>query len=295
MTGTADPANPGGNPSAPWYGTPDPLLLGHMQNKGWDKLDAPAAALASAAAHREAQGFIGHPPELTLKLPKDAADEAGWKSVYQKLGAPADPKDYVFEGIDFGDAGVTTAFTDAIRAAAAARNVPKDMAADIAKAAFKFIEDRGKTDDTAASARLVADQKALDDAWGANKAANLLTAKQGASKIAEKIGADGVAKMTAAVDALDGQMGHTAVMEMFLAIGNAMGEGRFVSGDGQGGGGIASREQAFQQRFEKAGIDANGQASGKGDREWITRYRTGGAAELREMRAWNTLITGIVP
>lgn len=295
MTQTTTEANPGGNPppvTPPWYGTPPADILGHLQNKGWHAMEPAAAALAAATSHRELELLRGVPQEQILRLPKDASDEAGWQQVYRRLGAPDKPEGYTFEGVDFGDEALTKSFTDAMRGTAAKFNVPKDMAAEIAKSAFKFIEDRGKAEDTEAAAKLQTEQKTLDDNWGVNKETNLFVAKKAAAALAAKLGPDGPAKVQAALDALDGQIGHAAVMEMMRAVGTAMGEDKFVSG-GSGNPGAMSREQAIARRFELTGIDGEGRMIGKGDKEWMAKLFKGDAAAKRENASLTHLITGI--
>lgn len=279
---------------APWYGaTPDPILLGHMQTKGWDKMPANEAALAAVKAHRDAEQYVGTPADLLLKLPKDAGDAEGWKGVYRRLGAPEKADDYKFDGIDFGDEALTTDFTAAMRDVAAKFNVPASMAAEMASAAFKFIESKGQAEDADQTALIQAQKDALKKSWGTNYETNEFVAKQGAKAIADKLGPDGQAKISAAIDALDGQAGHAAVMEMFLAIGQAMGEGKFVAGSGPTAGGAMSREQALARRAELMGIDANGHKTLPGDKAWIDKYMKGDAAARREYASLTTIITGI--
>ena len=106
----------GGNP--PWYGTnADPVLVGHLQNRGWDKLEPTSAALAAAKAHSEAEKLIGGRAEDRVVWPKDAADAEGWNRVNGRLGVPSDTKEYDFSSVKFADGSpVDDEFANVLRA-----------------------------------------------------------------------------------------------------------------------------------------------------------------------------------
>ncbi|SRR5579884_2976376 len=297
---TTTAVNPTGNvataPVAPWYGTnADPALVGYLQNRGWDKLDPAAAALAAAQAHREASQFLGVPPEQLLRLPKDASDEAAWKTVYQRLGAPADPKEYAFDGVDFGDPDLTADFTGVLRSSASKYGLTKEAAAGLAADLFKWIEGKGAAEDAEATAAREAAMTALKQSWGNNYAANEFIANQAVAKLDQMMGGDG--RLAKAVKALvEGGHAHlNDAMEMFRVIGQGLGEDKFVSGTGVGGGvgGAMTREQALQRRYELTGIPANGGPMGKPDQEFIARLNRGDAAAKREWAALTAIIAGV--
>src|SRR6185369_761088 len=78
-------------PATPWYqGKVDAETIGHWDNKGWKKDDPIAVAIEASKQARELQRHFGVPADQLLKLPKDTTDEAGWRAVRQRLGAPGE-------------------------------------------------------------------------------------------------------------------------------------------------------------------------------------------------------------
>lgn len=259
--------------AAPWHAGIDGELIGHAQNKGW-KLDEPKAAFAAAAqAHREAQSKLGVPAEQLLRLPKDQTDEAGWKSVYARLGVPEAPKDYDLSAVKRADGKELDAgFVDSLRAALHAAHAPADRAADVAKAVVKHLDDTAAADTADKTAKLAEDKAALSKNWGKNEAANKFIASQAAQKL-------GVSPETVA--ALEGVIGYKSIMEMFHKIGTSLGEDKFIAGDSSNGSGIMSRDQAQARKSELLA-----------DKAWGTRYTGGDVQARREMRALNVIISG---
>lgn len=256
-----------------WHTGIDGELLGVAQNKGW-KLDDPKVAFSSAAtAYREAQRLVGAPPELMLRLPKDQADEAGWKQVYTRLGVPDDAKGYDFSGVKFSDGTeIDAAFADSMRAALHGANVSKDRASDVVRAVVKFMDSADAEENAVKASKLTEEKAELAKNWGANEAANKFIAQQAATKL-------GIAPETVA--ALEGVVGYKAIMEMFHKIGTAIGEAKFVASEGNQSG-VMTRDQAQAKKTELMA-----------DKAWRDRYIGGGAAERREMHALNVLITGV--
>lgn len=263
-------------PPATWYEgkTADAEIIGHIQTKGWDKKPVHEAALEAIKAHRDAEKYIGAPANQIIRLPTDPKDEAGWKGVWQRLGAPADAKDYDFTGIK------TAAGTDIgedvqgfVRAQAAALNMPKDNAKALAAALVKFTDDKITADAAERTAQIDVQRAELKKNWGPNWDANLLTAKNAAAAL-------GVSPETVA--ALEGMagVGYAKVMEMFRTIGSKIGEDKFVTNPG-GGPGVMTREQAIAKKAELMN-----------DSVWTERYLKGDNAAVREMTALNTLIVG---
>lgn len=255
-----------------WHAGIDGELMGHAQNKGW-KLDDPKIAFATAVTeHRKLQSHFGVPAEQLLKLPKDQADEAGWKQVYTRLGVPEDAKGYDFAGVKFADGkDLDAGFADTMRAALLGAHVPKDRAADVVKAVVKFMDGTSAEDAAVKAGKLAEEKTALAANWKANEAANKFIAQQAATKL-------GIAPETVA--ALEGVVGYKAIMEMFHKIGTAIGEAKFVSSEGNNGG-IMSRDQAVARKSELMS-----------DKAWGDRYIKGGPPERREMQSLNVIIAG---
>ncbi len=258
--------------TAPWYQGVEPEILGHWQNKGW-KVDEPkTVAIEATKAARAAQALVGAPPEQIIKLPKDPADEAGWKGVYQRLGVPSEAKEYDFAGIKRADGkDLDAGLADTMRAALLNARVPKDRGGDVVKAVIAHLDGQAAEETAVRTAKLAEERAALAKNWGANDVANKFIASQAAQKL-------GISPETVA--ALESVIGYKAIMEMFHKVGTALGEDKFVSGE-QKGSGIMSRDQAVARKAELMG-----------DAAWRERFSKGSATERREMRALNILITG---
>lgn len=257
-------------PTTPWYTGVEgftPEIIGHLQSKGWDKLPAPQAALELTKSWKEAEKFVGVPANQLIRLPQDAKDEAGWKTVWSRLGAPADAKDY-----DFGTAKLDDATKEALRTAAGAVHLPKDSVTAIAAGLAKHLESAENAKQADYAAKVEGERTALAKDWGANHAANMITAKAAA-------GALGVTPEDVA--ALEKHIGYARVMKMFQNIGSKIGEDKFVTNDNGGARGIMTKEQATAKMSDLKKDDA-----------WVKRYMSGGNAEDREMKALIAIITG---
>lgn len=266
--------DPGAGPK-PWYDgkVTDAELIGHITTKGWDKKTADEVAVEAIAAHRAAEKMIGAPANELVRIPKADAPEAEVKAYWAKLGAGSEAKDYDLSTIKrAGDKDLDPALADAIKGAAVANLVPKDKVLGFAAAIVKHLDGVEAEATTVKTAALVAEKTKLDQNWGVNKEAKLFIAKQAAAKL-------GIAPE--AIAALEGQIGYAAVMEMMRTIGTKIGEDRFVSNPGPGGGSntVMSKEQAVSRLAEL-----------KADKAYVGRYMAGGAAEKREMEALNLLI-----
>lgn len=256
----------------PWHQGVEAEVLGHWQNKNYDLSDPAKIAVAATKAAIEAQKFVGVPPQQLVRLPADAKDEAGWKSVYNRLGVPADAKDYDLTGVKWADGtDLQDGFTATMRDAMLSARVPKDRAADVVKSVVKWFGDT-KAAETAEQTAKIAEEKAtLQKNWGTNFEFNKLKAMEGARRL-------GITPE--AVAALESVKGYSAVMEAMRKIGVGTSEDTFV--EGKVGGQIMTREGATARKAELMADDA-----------WQKRFLDGGVAERREMSALNQLITGV--
>lgn len=257
----------------PWYTGHDAELIGHYQNKGWDKLTPGEAAKAAATAHREAERFVGVPANQLARIPKDATDEAGWNALRTQLGRPGAATDYKFDGVKFSDGSdLDQGFADTFRTLAFQSGLSQADAERVAGGFVKFLEGQSASELAESTARLSEDRAALKQNWGANYEANMLVARNTAAKL-------GVAPE--AVNALEGQIGYKGVMDMFQKIGSQIGEDKFVSSLSPGSPGTMSRDQAVAQKAELMH-----------DTAWVTRYLAGDREAGRQMTALNTIIVG---
>jgi hypothetical protein len=219
--------------------------VGYLQNKGWDKLPPDKAALAVLKSYRAAEQHLHTPPDLLVRMPKDANDTENWNKLNARLGVPSDAKEYDFSAVKFSDgSSLDDKFVETMRQAVKQSGVAKDRAPELVKSVVKFMEDAEALDSAEYETKLNAERETLKINWGSNITANKMIAEAAAAKLNVPV---------EAVNALEKQLGYAAVMEMFRNIGVRMGEDKFVSG-GAGPGnpnGLMSREQAAATMSEK--------------------------------------------
>lgn len=254
----------GGAGNDPWHKGVDPAILGHWQNKSYNLTDPKVIAIEATKAAIEAQKFVGVPPEQLIRLPKDAADEAGWKGVYSRLGVPGEGKDYDFAGIKFTDGTeLDAAFGDMMRGALLNARVPKDRAGDVVKAVVKFMEDSDARDTADAKALREQQVAALKKSWGQNQRQNELHALEATRRLG----------MTQAeYDAIADKIGYDRAGEIFRKIGAGTTEDMFVEGNKRGGDAPPATREAAAARLEEL----------KRDGAWVKRLFAGDSEAVRE-------------
>lgn len=255
----------------PWYDGADTTTVGHIQNRGWDKIDAKTAALNAVKSHMEAEKHLGVPADQLLRMPKDAADAEGWGRVNERFGVPKEAKDYDFSTIKLtGDKPLPAALTEALAPALLAAHIGKDVAPDVVKAIASYLNTQETATATDKTAALAADREALRINWGTNVEANLLIAKQAATalNVSEE-----------AVKTLEDTIGYGKVMEMFRLIGTKIGEDAFVSNKAPGGSGVMSVDQAKATLQER-----------QNDKGWNDKLMAGDATTMKEFNNLTTLI-----
>lgn len=220
----------GGGGAKPWFDGIDGETIGHWDNKGWKKDDPKALATELTKAWKGLEKHFGVPADQLIKLPKDTTDEAGWKAVHQRLGAPAEAKDYDFSTVKFADGSeLDQGFVDPLRAVFHKSGVPKEAASEIVKSVVKFMDGADATETTARQAAAQQGRADLQKEWGQNFEFNRLTAMQGAKRAA---GTDeGGAKL---VDSMEQAIGYKATMEFFRKIGAGTSEDTFVDSSSSG-------------------------------------------------------------
>lgn len=261
----------------PWYdGKVDAEIIGHWDNKGWKKDDPAAVAIEASKAARELQKHFGVPADQLLKLPKDATDEAGWKAVRERLGAPKEAKEYDFSSIKFVDGSdLDPSFVDPLRAVLHKAGVPKDAAPEVLKTVVKYLGDAETSESAARTARLQTERAELDREWGSNKDFNRLTAMQGAKRA---VGSDeAAAKM---VDAMEAAIGYKATMEFFRKIGAGTSEDTFAD--------FSKGASPVTMNGAKARLEEL-----RGDPEYVARYLKGMPKEVQEMNSLILLASGV--
>lgn len=256
---------------APWYQGADAETIGHLTNKGWDKMAPKDAALAASKAFREAEKFIGVPPERVLRMPKDAADQEGWNAVYSRLGVPKDTTGYDFSGVKREDGGeLPSGFLDSFKNWAHQSKLTPEAAKSLAQEVVKFSEKSDAAQKAIRDGEIAKAKEALANNWGANFEANKFVAQQAAVKLG---------LTPEQVQAMEGNIGYDKVMEVLRNVGARLGEDKFVANASPGGTGIMSKEQAVAQL-----------AALKRDTDFAQRYLKGDYEAKRQMDALHRII-----
>ena len=238
----------------------DPVAVSTAATKAWRDLEA-----ATQALH-------GVPADRILKMPMPG-DDAATKAFHQRLGAPAAPEGYDFSGVKFKDGtDLEPTFTGPLAQTFHKLGVPKDAASEVVRQVVNWVEGVDASETAETQAKVQVEQQALKQNWGQNFEANQFVARQAAAKL-------GVT--SAELDALDGQIGHARVMEMFRQIGDQLGEAKFVSSGGGGTPGVMTQEQAVARIADL-----------KKDQAWTTKYLAGDTAARAEMAALTRMKLG---
>lgn len=264
-----------------WHAGIEGEDLGHLQNRGWDKLPADKAAVEAYRAFRSAEGRLGVPADRLVTLPKDTADDAGWKSVWQKLGAPEKPEGYKFDGVKLSSDDATKAFVDHMRGVAAQANMPAQMAEAVAKAAAEHFVNRDTAAATELQAKVKNDEDAIKANWGSNFDANKFVADRGAAVLAEKMGARLGVKLPELMQLAKDNGLLEVASELMRVVGVGYGEDKLIRATGAGGNEAMTKDQATVRKEELFR-----------DQGWVQRYSKGDAAAKRELLAINTIIAG---
>lgn len=273
--GAVDAAAAAAKAAGPWHAGIDAEVIGFWQNKGLPVDDPKALSTKLTEQYRAAEKHIGAPPDEILRMPKANAAEADVKAFWQRLGVPAEAKEYDFSTIKRADnTDLQPGFADAMRAALHTNFVPKDRAGAIVASVVKALDSADAEKAGAAAAKLTEEKAALLKNWGTNADFHKLTAMQGAKRL-------GVAPETVA--ALENSIGYAAVMEMFRKIGGATSEDTFVEGKTPSSGSM-TREMAVSRKAELMA-----------DSAWQQRFLSGDAAAGTEMRNLDYMIAGIDP
>ena len=256
----------------PAFLTFDADTQGAFKNHGWDTKTPAEAAAAALKSFRDAEKFIGIPKDRVVAWPKDATDEAGWKSVRARLGVPEDSKGYDFKDIKQKDgADLDPQFTEAMSSAFLKTGVPKDAAPELTKAVVAFMEKAGEAEAAESSARLATERASLAKDWGANMEPNKFIATQAAVKLG---------LTPEVVNALENAAGYKATLNALLKMGQMMGEDKFVANPNSAIQGVMSREQAVATYNER-----------KQDAAWVAKVNSGDFKAMEEWRALTTLMT----
>lgn len=255
--------------ATPWHTGIDAETVGFWNNKGFKVDDPKELASTLTKSYRELERHIGVPPEQIIRLPKKDAPEAEIKAFRQKLGMPADPKDYDFTTVKGADGNpIAQDLADELRAAAHRAGLTKEAATEMAAATQRRLDARAAQAKTLNEGKLAEERDKLKADWGTNYDFNRLKAMEGA----RRLGLD-----AETVDLLEVKvgLGFSKVMNLFRQIGVGTSEDTFVE-RGSGSGGTPTTASGAQSRLNEL----------KSDPAWTAKLLAKDAATVRE---WQTL------
>lgn len=265
-----------------WFSGFDAETQNYINTRGLADKDPAAAFLEAAKGHREAQAYIGVPKEQLLRLPKADAAPEEWDEVYKRLGYSTNADDYKLEALKRADGSdVDDGFKDFIRAQATDLKLSPDAAARFASAILARQEADTAAQTATSTEAATRALEALKQSWGANFEANKVIADNAYAAMMQAAGFT-QEQMSGAIQKLGETAGRAETMQMLLAVGQKMGEDRFVSSGGASGG-----QMRYTTDTAKARI-----AELKADSQFIGRYLAGGAAEAKEMNDLHQIAYG---
>lgn len=277
MTGTPPTdGNPGGAAQS-WYSGLDDTDRAHVVAKGFDRLSGDALVQTLYKGYREIERLRGMPAEQIVCWPRDANDVDAWKNVKNRLGVPAQPTEYKFDGVAFKDGSVPEAdYLERARALAFELNLPASAAPLLAKRVIEWGEAAEAAEAAENSARAGAEMVALKQSWGAEYDYKSAVAQKAFDLL-------GIPQET--IDLMRNSVGFAKAMDGFFVLGSRMGEAPFLGGGrGPGAPNTMTREEAITRK-----------AALVRDSEWAKRWMSGDVKALEEIQNLDRIIVGAPP
>ena len=258
-----------GNAGPTWYDAFPDETKGYVQTKGWQD---PASVVES---YRNLEKLKGAPADRLIKLPENISDNEAMKDVYSRLGKPVSAEEYELIVPEGGNEDF----------AKWAKNTFHEI--NLTRAQAKAFSDKWNeyvASRTAEMDRVEAEQYEqktnqedlqLKQEWGLAYDKNLGVARQGATKF----GVD-----AAKIDQLEKAWGYKETMKFLHAVGSGTGEHSYVAGEGAGGKGPITPEQA---KYELSEL--------KKDKEFQKRWVSGDKEARDRLNYLNQMIVGVVP
>lgn len=245
----------------PWYSGFDQETIGWMENRGLTKLDEKSALENTVKGFRNAEKYVGVPHEQLLRVPDwDKADKVELDQFFNKLGRPADPKEYnlpVPDGLprDFAD-WASTIFHDV--------GLNSRQGQKIAEKWNEYMFEMAAKDMEAQKQAVAQQERELRAEWGSAYEKEVSSAKKAAQ---------GLGLKPEQIDALEDALGFSGVMKMMSDIGKKIGEDSFVNGEGGSGGFGVMTPAAARARIDQL----------QRDKEWTAKYLSGNVQARAEM------------
>jgi hypothetical protein len=231
--------------AAPWHGYTEQADIDYVTNKGWQ---GPQDAIKAA---RGAEKLIGRDPNTLLVMPR-ADDPVGLRGVFSKLGLPETADKYEFakppEGIKQDDGYVNWARGTFHKLGLLPGQV-KELTTQHNEYVKGVIEKQQKDYNLSVET----DKAALRAEWKDGHERMLLAGESAA----KSLGFTGDM-----IDAIERTVGYAATHKFFASLGQKLGEGKLVTGEGKGfNGGMTPAEAKAE--WEKTKVDPVWQAAAK--------------------------------
>lgn len=266
-----------------WHDSFDAEAKNYINERGLADKDPTSAFLEAMKAHRQAEAFIGAPKDQILRMPKQDAPPEEWDKFFERAtGYSTKADDYKLEGLKFADGTeAQDSFKDFIRQRATELHLSPQATEKLAQETMKYLEANETAQKTEDNAAAVKAMEQLKNSWGPNYEANKVIADRGYEAIMKAAGFT-QEQMTKAVQGLGELNGKAETMQMLLAVGQRLGEDKFVGGGGPSGQlGPRTAEEA-RAKIEEL----------KKDSEFAKRWLAGGSAEIKQMQDLHTLAYG---
>lgn len=229
-------------------------VTSYVQNKGWK---SPADLLTS---YQQLEKHMGTPAERLLRMPDfDKAEKNELDQFYNKLGRPADPKQYEIPVPE----GMPTDFAEAARIKMHELGLTAKQATELAKWNNEMGAVMMEKQKETYAATIAQENAALKQEWGAAYEQELGAAKNAAKALGIK---------PEQIDALEGSLGFANLMKMMANIGKRIGEDKYVDGGSSSSNGVMT----------PAGAKARIQQL-QGDKDWTAKYLSGNVQARAEM------------
>lgn len=217
--GGTPPATPSGSPPPAGSEQPFYSAFTNPDLKTWTEAKGFKSAEAQAESLWNMEKLMGAPRERLVKIP-EKADDPEWKGIWNKLGVPAEASSYELPVPE----GVPTDFAEKAKGWMHELNIPAAAAKGLATKWNAEIASQAEAHEKALELQSDTEMGQLKAEWGIQAAEKENIARAAAK---EFFNLDGD-KM----NAVERTMGSRAFMEAMVAIGEKLGEAKFVQGNG---------------------------------------------------------------
>lgn len=210
-------------------------------------------------SYKNLEKLKGAPADKLVQLP-DTLDSPEMAKVFERLGKPAEAKDY---GIQPVEGGLPAEMLGKVQEMFLDANLTKSQADKVVQKWNEMNQAATAASVEAAKAKMANDVNELKAAWGNAYEQNLNIAKSAAAEFGIK---------PEVVVAMEQQIGTKAAMEFFKSIGSKLGEAKFQQGDGKSQGFGRMSPEVAQAHIK----------TWKQDKDFMAKYANKSSAEYKQ-------------